>query len=75
MGKLKATRPILYQNRLYEAGEELPRHDPAIVSAWLTAGSAKQVEDTAASKPETAATSGKAKAAGTKRPPAGRGAK
>ena len=72
MAKIKATRPILYQSRLYEPGEELPQHDPAIVSAWLAAGSAKETaaaKKPAASKPKAATTSGKARAQG-KKPPA-----
>lgn len=44
MAKIKATRSVLYQNRLYSPGEELPQHDPAIVTAWLTAGSARPVD-------------------------------
>lgn len=40
MAKLKATRSILYMNRLYEAGEELPYYDAATVEAWVEAKSA-----------------------------------
>jgi len=40
MAKLKATRSILYLNRLYEAGEELPYYDAATVEAWVEAKSA-----------------------------------
>lgn len=40
MAKLKATRSILYLNRLYEAGEELPCYDEATVKAWVDAKSA-----------------------------------
>lgn len=40
MAKLKATRSILYLNRLYEAGEELPYYDVATVEAWVEAKSA-----------------------------------
>ena len=75
MAKIKATRPILYQNRLYEPGEELPQHDPAIVRAWLAAGSAKEVGADlmrGASTPKAAATSGdKAKAQGKRSPAKG----
>lgn len=70
MAKIKATRPILYQSRLYEPGEELPQHDPAIVSAWLAAGSAKEVVPEKTTPP--AATSGdKAKAQGKRSPAKG----
>lgn len=52
MAKLKATRSVLYQNRLYGAGDELPTTDAALVNAWLDAKSAvwdeeKPVENTA----------------------------
>lgn len=40
MAKLKATRGILHQNRLYGAGDELPTTDAALVNAWLDAESA-----------------------------------
>lgn len=40
MAKLKATRSILHQNRLYGAGDELPTTDAALVNAWLDAESA-----------------------------------
>lgn len=40
MAKLKATRSILHQNRLYGAGDELPTTDAALVNAWLDAKSA-----------------------------------
>lgn len=40
MAKLKAKRSILYLNRLYEAGEELPYYDAATVEAWVEADSA-----------------------------------
>ena len=33
MAKLKATRSVLYQNRLYGAGDELPTTDAALVNA------------------------------------------
>lgn len=40
MSKLKAARSILYLNRIYEAGDELPCHDEATVEAWVEAKSA-----------------------------------
>jgi hypothetical protein len=40
MAKLKAARSILYLNRQYEAGEELPYYDAATVEAWVEAKSA-----------------------------------
>lgn len=45
MAKLKATRAVLYLNRLYEAGDELPEDEPAMVNAWLEAGSAIRETD------------------------------
>lgn len=73
MSKIKATRPVLYQNRLYNPGEELPQHDPVIVKAWLAAGSAKEAgsKKPASSKPKAATTSGKARAQGKKAPSKG----
>ena len=50
MAKLKATRSILYQNRLYDAGDELPTNDVAMVNAWLTVKSAVMDEEVAAVK-------------------------
>jgi len=40
MAKLKAARSILYLNRVYEAGEELPYYDAATVKAWIECKSA-----------------------------------
>lgn len=40
MAKLKAARSILYLNRVYEAGEELPYYDAATVNAWVECKSA-----------------------------------
>lgn len=72
MAKLTATRSVLYQNRLYQPGEELPQHDPAMVAAWLDAGSAKREKEAAPAastpapaSPKAATTSGKAKKPGT----------
>lgn len=45
MAKLIATRNILYQNRFYEGGDELPYYDKATVDAWVDAGSAKWLDD------------------------------
>ena len=40
MDKLIALIPILYKNKQYEPGEELPSDDAAYVQAWEEAGSA-----------------------------------
>ena len=40
MKKLIAQRPIQYMGRVYEGGEAIPAHDPNMVAAWLSAGSA-----------------------------------
>lgn len=68
MARLTATRSVLYQNRLYQPGDELPQHDTAMVSAWLEAGSAKRETEAAPAAsapapaaPKAATTSGKAK--------------
>lgn len=42
--KLIAQTNILYLNRMYEAGEELPTSDKVMVDAWLEAGTAKDVD-------------------------------
>ena len=41
MERLRATRPVLYQGRMYEPGEALPASDARMVEAWLEAGSAE----------------------------------
>lgn len=41
MERLRATRPVLYQGRMYEPGEALPATDARMVEAWLEAGSAE----------------------------------
>ena len=38
--RLIATAAILYQNKQYQPGEELPTTSPAYASAWVEAGSA-----------------------------------
>lgn len=45
MAKLKATTCILFQNRLYSAGDDLPTQDAAMVSAWLEAKTAVWEDD------------------------------
>lgn len=40
MGELIAKTSILYQAKIYAAGEILPQNDPAMVNAWLEAGTA-----------------------------------
>lgn len=51
MERLIAKRPVLYQGRQYEAGEALPAHDTAMVTAWLRAGSAAMMGSTAPEAP------------------------
>lgn len=41
MERLIATRPVLYQGRMYEPGDALPAYDAKMVDAWQRAGSAK----------------------------------
>ena len=45
MPKLIATRPILYLDKAYKNGEELPTDNPAMLQGWLDAGSAKWLAD------------------------------
>lgn len=45
MRRLIATVPILYGNKQYEPGEELPTSNPSDVSAWEGCGSAVWVEE------------------------------
>lgn len=40
-GRLVATRPILYQGRQFQTGEQLPNYDSSMVEAWIKYGSAK----------------------------------
>lgn len=53
MAKLKATRCILYLNRLYQAGESLPCDNTRLVAAWLETGAAVWYEETVASETKT----------------------
>lgn len=41
--KLIAKRPVLYLGRMYPEGAALPANNPAMVAAWLRAGSAVDV--------------------------------
>lgn len=43
--KLIAKRPVLYLGRMYPEGAALPANNPAMVAAWLRAGSAKDVSN------------------------------
>lgn len=40
-GRLVATRPILYQGRQFQTGEQLPNYDSLMVEAWIKYGSAR----------------------------------
>lgn len=42
---LVALRPVLYLAHQYSAGDKLPVNNPAMVEAWLGAGSAEWKED------------------------------
>lgn len=41
--KLIAAYPILYRATQYQIGQEIPADDPAMVQAWLDAGTAKWI--------------------------------
>ena len=66
MAKLKATRDILYLNRLYKSGEYLPFYDASLVNAWIESGSAYWEGDPELPKAEKRSkkVSGKKKAGG-----------
>jgi len=53
MQNLTATRPILYRNTQYQAGDILPAYDPELVSVWIEFGSAIWTDD-AEEKPKKA---------------------
>ena len=42
---LKATRPVLFRNTQYEAGDQLPVDNERMVAAWLEFGSAVLVNE------------------------------
>lgn len=44
MGDLIARTSILYQAKMYAAGDILPQHDHVMVKAWVDAGSAAYAE-------------------------------
>ncbi|MCD8364771.1 MAG: hypothetical protein LUC83_02960 [Clostridiales bacterium] len=44
---LIALRSVLYQSKLYRAGQELPTNNAAMAEAWVNAGSAKWVDEDA----------------------------
>lgn len=45
MQKLTAQTSILFESKIYKPGEELPVKDPAMVEAWLEAGTAVWIDD------------------------------
>ena len=63
MAKLKAKRSILYLNRLFEAGEELPTYDAELVNAWIEAGSAEYEGEEIRTTPEPAIKASRPKSA------------
>lgn len=75
MAKLKAARSILYLNRVYEAGEELPYYDAATVEAWVECKSAFwEVEESDRAEPAKPANSTPGGSAETKTKQASRSA-
>lgn len=52
MGKLIATRPILYLGRMYQAGDRLPGDDARMVDAWVRNKSAEWDGKTAQEQPQ-----------------------
>ena len=45
MQKLTAQTSILFESKIYKPGEELPVKNPAMVEAWLEAGTAVWIDD------------------------------
>lgn len=68
--RLTAKAPILYQNKQYRPGDELPVTDAAYASAWVEAGSAVW-EDEGDGGEDTAKTKKAAAKAQPKTAPAG----
>lgn len=54
---LKATRPVLFRNTQYKAGDTLPADNEQMVAAWLESGSAvwKDEEETTPEEPKAKA--------------------
>lgn len=50
---LIAKTSILYQAKMYEAGESLPQNDAVMVKAWLNAGTAAYKTQETEEKPTT----------------------
>ena len=45
MRRLTAKTSILFESKMYKPGEELPVKNPAMVEAWLEAGTAVFIDD------------------------------
>ena len=45
MQRLTAKTSILFESKMYKPGEELPVKNPAMVEAWLAAGTAVFIDD------------------------------
>lgn len=45
MQRLTAKTSILFESKIYNPGEELPVKNPAMVEAWLAAGTAVFIDD------------------------------
>ena len=45
MKRLTAQTSILFESKMYKPGDELPVKNPAMVEAWLEAGTAVLIDD------------------------------
>lgn len=61
---LVAQIPVLYRSRQYGAGDRLPANDPAMVDAWLEAGSAVWEDEDKQTAPQPAKATPKSAPAG-----------
>ena len=55
MQKLTAQKDILFENRIYAPGEELPTKNEVMVKAWLAAGTAVWIDDEQPEEPKAKA--------------------
>ena len=56
MQRLTAQTSILFESKMYKPGDELPVKNPAMVEAWLEAGTAVLIDDEQKKTPAKART-------------------
>ena len=55
MQRLTAQTSILFESKMYKPGDELPVKNPAMVEAWLAAGTAVLIDDEQTKAPKAKA--------------------